>query len=298
MGCGGTRTKASSPQSLPKLIEKVNELIKSNPFYNSKETIIRSIINDSSNPELLLCKTYKTAADLENAKRKLLNSKISLLCKGLKMNSIHTSIITDILSYSTDKFTNIFDSSSSVSFYYNDLIITLFYFLCETTPENESKKNNFISHLIQLAKVKQKGNRYYSGKLSFLIYQFIQFSCFSFIYLFASVGVLTIFAGANESDLISLFVNKRDGGGLRTIEINDFIMERLVMMNLKVHPEYIVRKLLSNTLQPLSRIIVKNPNAESVLITQKQLKSIIQNILDFFNIQKFSNFFFNNRIEM
>ena len=112
------------------------------------------------------------------------------------------------------------------------------------------------------------------------------------------MGILTIFAGANESDLISLFVNKRDGGGLRTIEINDFIMERLVMMNLKVHPEYIVRKLLSNALQPLSRIIVKNPNAESVLITQKQLKSIIQNILDFFNIQKFSNFFFNNRIEM
>lgn len=298
MGCGGSRAKASSPQSLPKLIDKVNELIKSNPFYHSKEEIILSIINDSSNPELLLCKTYKTAADLENAKKKLLNSKISLLSKGLKMNSIHTSIITDILSYSKDKFTNVFDSSSSVCFYYNDLIIALFYFLSETKQENESKKTNFISHLIQLTKVKPKGNRYYSGKLSFLIYQFIQFSCFSFIYLFASLGILTIFADANESDLISLFVNKKDGGRIRTIEINDFIMDQLIKMNLKTHPDYIVRKLLSNTLQPLSKIIVKNPNAESVIITQKQLKSIIQNILNFFNIQKFSNFFFNNRIEM
>ena len=146
-----------------------------------------------------------------------------------------------------------------------------------------------------VSKKENSMNEYYSGKLSFMIYSLILFSSFSFMTIFVSIGVLSSLIEIKNKDIITLLANKQDAGGLRTIELEDIIKERLRQLKLGIIPNIITRKLLARTLQPLSRIIMENPNIEIVEILQYQKEKIIDNIMKFFNVEMFSEFFFSDK---
>ena len=113
--------------------------------------------------------------------------------------------------------------------------------------------------------------------------------------IFVSIGVLSSLIEIKNKDIITLLANKQDAGGLRTIELEDIIKERLRQLKLGIIPNIITRKLLARTLQPLSRIIMENPNIEIVEILQYQKEKIIDNIMKFFNVEMFSEFFFSDK---
>ena len=121
------------------------------------------------------------------------------------------------------------------------------------------------------------------------------FSSFSFMTIFVSIGVLSSLIEIKNKDIITLLANKQDAGGLITIELEDIIKERLRQLKLGIIPNIITRKLLARTLQPLSRIIMENPNIEIVEILQYQKEKIIDNIMKFFNVEMFSEFFFSDK---
>ena len=113
--------------------------------------------------------------------------------------------------------------------------------------------------------------------------------------IFVSIGVLSSLIEIKNKDIITLLANKQDAGGLRTIELEDIIKERLRQLKLGIIPNIITRKLLARTLQPLSRIIMENPNIEIVEILQYQKEKIIDNIMKFFNVEMFSEFLFSDK---
>ena len=299
MGCGGTKAIPNHSDNLTKLTSKINQLIKEHPFYNISYSSFREIINSCSSAyfqEHLLFNSYTDAKELTLSKKRLIESKIISLSKKMKLNALHTSLIKDIVSFSSDKMSLIYQTAPSFSFYLNDIINTLYFFICDLNKDdNLKKKKAFISELFDVSKKENSINEYYSGKLSFMIYSLILFSSFSFMTIFVSVGVLSSLIEIKNKDIIALLANKQDAGGLRTIELEDIIKEKLKQLKLGIIPNLITRKLLARALQPLSRIIMENPNIEIVEILQYQRDKIIDNIMKFFNAEMYSEFFFSDK---
>ena len=299
MGCGGTKAIPTNIDNLTKLTTKINQLIKEHPFYSNSYSSFREIITSCSNEDFqehLLFNSYTDAKDLTLSKKRLIDSKVKALSKKMKLNVLHSSLIKDIVFFSSDKMSLIYQTAPSFSFYLNDIINTLYFFICDVNQDdNLKKKKSFISELFDVSKKENSINEYYSGKLSFMIYSLILFSSFSFMTIFVSIGVLSSLIEIKNKDIITLLANKQDAGGLRTIELEDIIKERLRQLKLGIIPNIITRKLLARTLQPLSRIIMENPNIEIVEILQYQKEKIIDNIMKFFNVEMFSEFFFSDK---
>lgn len=299
MGCGGTKALTNNIDNLTKLTNKINELIKEHPFYKISYSTFREIITSCSNADFqehLLFNSYTDAKDLTVSKKRLIESKVSALSKKIKLNELHTSLIKDIVSFSSDNMSLIYQSAPSYSFYLNDIIKTLYFFICDVYhDDNEKKKKSFLIELFDVSKKEDSTNEYYSGKLSFMIYNLILFSSFSFMTIFVSVGVLSSLINLNNKDITSLLANKQNAGGLRTIELEDIIRERLKQLDIGIIPDLITRKLLAKALQPLSRVIMENPNIEVVEILQYQKEKIIDNIMKFYNAEKFCEFFFSDK---
>ena len=299
MGCGGAKAIPTNIDNLTKLTTKINQLIKEHPFYSTSYSSFREIITSCSNEDFqehLLFNSYTDAKDLTLSKKRLIDSKVKALSKKMKLNVLHSSLIKDIVFFSSDKMSLIYQTAPSFSFYLNDIINTLYFFICDVNQDdNLKKKKSFISELFDVSKKENSINEYYSGKLSFMIYSLILFSSFSFMTIFVSIGVLSSLIEIKNKDIITLLANKQDAGGLRTIELEDIIKERLRQLKLGIIPNIITRKLLARTLQPLSRIIMENPNIEIVEILQYQKEKIIDNIMKFFNVEMFSEFFFSDK---
>ena len=258
MGCGTTNTKEEEiNNTLYPIINKIQLLIDENPLYEQDYDDLLKIIKKHENKNLL--EIY------------------SFISKEFDFDKIITEILKDVLTFSEKKLKYLFPKNEV-----NKNILSILYFFCANSKNTSTKeeKQKYLKHLLKTALLKKQNKKYYSWKLSNIIVNIIQFSLFCFVYLFGSRAILIQINDFPIEGLELIYIEKRSFRGIKPEDFGNYVTQLINSLSYgkEDHHKFMVNILLSNVFQPISDVIIKNPNLEIVDIENDKINKIIDNL--------------------
>ena len=228
---------------------------------------------------------------LNSINEKDLNNKIEKICKNYNFNEFSSSLYKDVLYMANKKFQNIFPENYDYS---NDIIMIVYLFTTRNIESLFKEKKELLEKII-LKVSKNSNNEILTGKFYIIVLNIISFLLFSFISLFISIPILSLYYNLNKEDLHDLLVLKKNITKIKCEDINILIKEILQKISLdKINSNDIICHLLNNIFSPISDIIEKNPNVETINLSDKEIESVILNIEKIFNLNTFYDIFAYN----
>ena len=228
---------------------------------------------------------------LNSINEKNLNNKIEKICKNYNFNEFSSSLYKDVLYMANKKFQNIFPENYDYS---NDIIMIVYLFTTRNIESLFKEKKELLEKII-LKVSKNSNNEILTGKFYIIVLNIISFLLFSFISLFISIPILSLYYNLNKEDLYDLLVLKKNITKIKCEDINILIKEILQKISLdKINSNDIICHLLNNIFSPISDIIEKNPNVETINLSDKEIESVILNIEKIFNLNTFYDIFAYN----
>lgn len=273
MGCGGIDLLQNYDIDLfSQILKKIKRfMIIDNPFYQIS-------YNDFMK-------------NLNSINEKDLNNKIEKICKNYNFNEFSSSLYKDVLYMANKKFQNIFPENYDYS---NDIIMIVYLFTTRNIESLFKDKKELLEKII-LKVSKNSNNEILTGKFYIIILNIISFLLFSFISLFISIPILSLYYNLDKEDLYDLLVLKKNITKIKCEDINILIKEILQKISLdKINSNDIICHLLNNIFSPISDIIEKNPNVETINLSDKEIESVILNIEKIFNLNTFYDIFAYN----
>ena len=273
MGCGGIDLLQNYDIDLfSQILKKIKRfMIIDNPFYQIS-------YNDFMK-------------NLNSINEKDLNNKIEKICKNYNFNEFSSSLYKDVLYMANKKFQNIFPENYDYS---NDIIKIVYLFTTRNIESLFKDKKELLEKII-LKVSKNSNNEILTGKFYIIILNIISFLLFSFISLFISIPILSLYYNLDKEDLYDLLVLKKNITKIKCEDINILIKEILQKISLdKINSNDIICHLLNNIFSPISDIIEKNPNVETINLSDKEIESVILNIEKIFNLNTFYDIFAYN----
>ena len=280
MGCTSSQNENQSEKIilLKNIKEKINQLIKINPFYNISIKEFNKFMKENSKNN-----------SIENIIKMIINT------FSKEEYTIINSIIKNVIMFSHSKFKCIF-RTDNIDEYIKKLIFYLLYFFL---TENQRGRYNFLyiklNKLFEKIKLKEEGNNFIfkTGKFSFVLLNLIQFHTFCFIYFFCGQGVMEIAANFKKYELKSVFVNEIKSEKYYPDKINKIINDYLFFLNHNIQPNKVNYIILTDVLQPLSEYINENKNEEIFSINREKLKKILDILIEKINHNSYVELFFN-----
>lgn len=273
MGCGGIDSSQNYDIDLfSQILKKIKRfMIIDNPFYQIS-------YNDFMK-------------NLNSINEKDLNNKIEKICEKYNFNEFSSSLYKDVLYMANKKFQNIFPENYDYS---NDIIMIVYLFTTRNIESLFKDKKELLEKII-LKVSKNSNNEILTGKFYIIILNIISFLLFSFISLFISIPILSLYYNLDKEDLYDLLVLKKNITKIKCEDINILIKEILQKISLdKINSNDIICHLLNNIFSPISDIIEKNPNVETINLSDKEIESVILNIEKIFNLNTFYDIFAYN----
>jgi hypothetical protein len=273
MGCGGIDLLKNYNIDLFSLIlKKIKRfMIIYNPFYEISYNDFMKYLNSINEKDL--------------------NNKIEKICKNYNFNEFSSSLYKDVLYMANKKFQNIFPENYDYS---NDIIMIVYLFTTRNIESLFKEKKELLEKII-LKVSKNSNNEILTGKFYIIVLNIISFLLFSFISLFISIPILSLYYNLNKEDLYDLLVLKKNITKIKCEDINILIKEILQKISLdKINSNDIICHLLNNIFSPISDIIEKNPNVETINLSDKEIESVILNIEKIFNLNTFYDIFAYN----
>lgn len=273
MGCGGIDLLQNYDIDLfSQILKKIKRfMIIDNPFYQIS-------YNDFMK-------------NLNSINEKDLNNKIEKICEKYNFNEFSSSLYKDVLYMANKKFQNIFPENYDYS---NDIIKIVYLFTTRNIESLFKDKKELLEKII-LKVSKNSNNEILTGKFYIIILNIISFLLFSFISLFISIPILSLYYNLDKEDLYDLLVLKKNITKIKCEDINILIKEILQKISLdKINSNDIICHLLNNIFSPISDIIEKNPNVETINLSDKEIESVILNIEKIFNLNTFYDIFAYN----
>ena len=273
MGCGGIDLLQNYDIDLfSQILKKIKRfMIIDNPFYQIS-------YNDFMK-------------NLNSINEKDLNNKIEKICEKYNFNEFSSSLYKDVLYMANKKFQNIFPENYDYS---NDIIKIVYLFTTRNIESLFKDKKELLEKII-LKVSKNSNNEILTGKFYIIVLNIISFLLFSFISLFISIPILSLYYNLDKEDLYDLLVLKKNITKIKCEDINILIKEILQKISLdKINSNDIICHLLNNIFSPISDIIEKNPNVETINLSDKEIESVILNIEKIFNLNTFYDIFAYN----
>ena len=273
MGCGGIDLLQNYDIDLfSQILKKIKRfMIIDNPFYQIS-------YNDFMK-------------NLNSINEKDLNNKIEKICEKYNFNEFSSSLYKDVLYMANKKFQNIFPENYDYS---NDIIMIVYLFTTRNIESLFKDKKELLEKII-LKVSKNSNNEILTGKFYIIVLNIISFLLFSFISLFISIPILSLYYNLDKEDLYDLLVLKKNITKIKCEDINILIKEILQKISLdKINSNDIICHLLNNIFSPISDIIEKNPNVETINLSDKEIESVILNIEKIFNLNTFYDIFAYN----
>ena len=273
MGCGGIDLLQNYDIDLfSQILKKIKRfMIIDNPFYQISYNDFMKYLNSINEKDL--------------------NNKIEKICKNYNFNEFSSSLYKDVLYMANKKFQNIFPENYDYS---NDIIKIVYLFTTRNIESLFKDKKELLEKII-LKVSKNSNNEILTGKFYIIILNIISFLLFSFISLFISIPILSLYYNLDKEDLYDLLVLKKNITKIKCEDINILIKEILQKISLdKINSNDIICHLLNNIFSPISDIIEKNPNVETINLSDKEIESVILNIEKIFNLNTFYDIFAYN----
>ena len=273
MGCGGIDLLKNYNIDLFSLIlKKIKRfMIIYNPFYEISYNDFMKYLNSINEKDL--------------------NNKIEKICKNYNFNEFSSSLYKDVLYMANKKFQNIFPENYDYS---NDIIMIVYLFTTRNIESLFKEKKELLEKII-LKVSKNSNNEILTVKFYIIVLNIISFLLFSFISLFISIPILSLYYNLNKEDLHDLLVLKKNITKIKCEDINILIKEILQKISLdKINSNDIICHLLNNIFSFISDIIEKNPNVETINLSDKEIESVILNIEKIFNLNTFYDIFAYN----
>ena len=176
--------------------------------------------------------------------------------------------------------------------------LSILYFFCANGKNNSirKKKHKYLKNLLNTAI--QKNELYYSWKLSNIITNIIQFSLFCFIYLFGSRAILIQTNNFPTEGLELIYVDKKSFRGVKPEIFSEYVTNQINFLCIgnENHHKIMLPILLSNVFQPISEIIINDPNLEIAEIEDEKMNKIIENLSKILDADGIFNHLFYLRI--
>jgi hypothetical protein len=292
-GCGSSSSLINSITDTKTLQEQIRAMYKADPFHKIKYSTFKEYLQpqkDSKNSNI----TEPTVNIYDNESIKdLIIKKVKDICTPLEINNVMQSILKDLFILTGRKFNLILPNANKLNEYYDELIMMFFLFNCtEKYEENKKEKKKLIQRLLNLSK-ENNSDYYITGKLSFIILSIICFCTFTLVYTFLATIMLKIETNdtLTQKEMEELFIYKRDIDGVYCKQVNDIVLGHLNRLKSDINPLAIQQKLLVFCLQPISGIIIENPDVQKIQLTKSEYNKIIDKILQMFNIKNFPALF-------
>ncbi len=229
--------------------------------------------------------------NLNSINEKDLNNKIEKICQKYNFNEFSSSLYKDVLYMANKKFKNIFPENYDYS---NDIIMIVYLFTTRNIESLFKEKKELLEKII-LKVSKNSNNEILTGKFYIIVLNIISFLLFSFISLFVSIPILSLYYNLKKEALYDLLILKKNITKINYEDINILIKEILQKISLdKINSNDIICHLLNNIFSPISDIIEKNPNVETINLSDKEIESVILNIEKIFNLNTFYDIFAYN----
>ena len=274
MGCGSSKTKEEEiKDNLLPILKKMQELVDQNPLFEEDYDDILKIIKKYENEDLLTIYSY--------------------ISKEFEFDKIIDHILKDVLIFSEKRLKYVFPKNEV-----NKHILSILYFFCANGKNNSirKKKHKYLKNLLNTAI--QKNELYYSWKLSNIITNIIQFSLFCFIYLFGSRAILIQTNNFPTEGLELIYVDKKSFRGVKPEIFSEYVTNQInyLCIGNENHHKIMLPILLSNVFQPISEIIINDPNLEIAEIEDEKMNKIIENLSKILDADGIFNHLFYLRI--
>lgn len=281
MGCGSSAVIDTSSSNISMLLKKeIKNLIKNNPFYKMNLRDLEFLINQQNN--------------LTNENDKLQNY-IKQLISNFNLDELQNSLLYDVLLYANNKMNKIIENIPTKK---NTIFILIFLFLNKHKSDNINLLETIIDNLLNSSKINdvdtkiENNLKYDSGKLSFIILNYIQLFIFAFVYFFVSIAILDMFTNIEYEGLIDLFNRKVDWNLISPQNIDNYIRNKLYLINPNLNPKSITNKLIIKCFQPLDDTILSNSEEQIVEIPQNKINKVKKNLCEISNVDHFVDLFF------
>ena len=276
MGCGASDVIDTSANNISMLLRKeIKKLIKGNPFY--KFSI-----------EEMLILLPKPSTPIPNVNLLMQNTLSNIITK-LNMNTLQTSLLTDVMSFAEQKLIHVYPDTEN---YTNQLILTIMLFLHKRNDESNKTMREMFEIILYKCIANKDTNEYHTGKMLFSILNLIQFFLFAFVYFFLSIGILDIFTNIDYDGLCELFYVKQQWNNISPQNINEYIKNKLSLISPSLTPKKITDKLLYKCFEPMKGEVVMNSKEDTVMLTKEKINKIISVMIEIANVDKLVDLFF------
>ena len=276
MGCGASDVIDTSANNISMLLRKeIKKLIKGNPFY--KFSI-----------EEMLILLPKPSTPIPNVNLLMQNTLSNIITK-LNMNTLQTSLLTDVMSFAEQKLIHVYPDTEN---YTNQLILTIMLFLHKRNDESNKTMREMFEIILYKCIANKDTNEYHTGKMLFSILNLIQFFLFAFVYFFLSIGILDIFTNIDYDGLCELFYVKQQWNNISPQNINEYIKNKLSLISPSLTPKKITDKLLYKCFEPMKGEVVMNSKEDIVMLTKEKINKVISVMIEIANVDKLVDLFF------
>lgn len=283
----------SYPSNLSKLIKNdIRKLVEKNPFFSLKYQELQIII-----------KQVKTSnnSDTESTINDNVKNYVNKLISSLRLKKPMTQILEDVLTFASNKFSILLYNQENFEVVVIDI---LYFFMNENQLQNvERKKELFFNLIIKTTAIentsnnikRREGYHIHTGKILMLVVYILKYILFSFVYCFLSIAILNNFTSMNESDLNKLLVEKEEACGIEPSNINDFILQKINLINPHATPENLLSLLLSDIFSPLQQFIQDHIEEEIVYMNNSLIQLITDQLTNYLNIDYILNLFLSGK---
>lgn len=289
MGCSNSyvienETNLSYDLKIRNIIKKK---IMNNPFYSLDEDKYKEIIFGKN--------------DINSN----INSILKQIASKVQVETLIVAITENVLLYSKKQLQEIYPNNNHYN--YNILMI-MYYFLTKQTLSNKESKKKFVLLLIQNTITENQGNSclYSTGKLSFLLYNIIQFCLFSFISLFLAISLLEIEDNFDENDLYQLFIERKKTNKINPLDLNEYINEKLKKLNRNITLNNVLCYFVYEVFHPISDrnlyylltiyihiVIASHIDSQEELISNSKIDEVADCLCSFIDVFAVFNRFTN-----
>lgn len=281
MGCGSSEVIDTSSTNISMLFKKeIKKLIKINPFYKMHLHDFEFLIHQQNN--------YNNDNDKSS-------EYIKHLISHFELDELQNSLLYDVLLFADNKMKNIIEQLPTKK---NTIFLLIILFLNKHKSDNTNLLETILDNLINSAKINEVNStsendiKYDSGKLSFIILNFIQLFIFAFVYFFVSIAILDIFTNIEYEGLIDLFKKKIDWNLISPQNIDNYIKNKLYLINPNLNPKSITDKLIIKCFQPLGDTIISKSSEQIVEIPQNKINKVKKMLCEVSNVDHFVDLFF------
>jgi hypothetical protein len=263
MGCGGGRGIVNGVVKSNKAFNLLNDIkskfitvFRSNPFYTMNLTKLRSI-SEHFDKNVKSMDEYITELD------------------GL--DNITKAMLKEVLVSATDKLQFVFPQEN---FEKTVLFCVLLFMAKPVRDDIKKEKRKVIINLFDHTKDKTESTKYRSGKFSFLIANLIQFICNMLIYCLLSVVILQTFDNFSLGEVEKLLVDKIVVKNIIPARIQEYYALKFEKINPKLKDSApILDCCLPYVFEPIKDLVQGESEAESVIISEKEIDDIISRII-------------------